>query len=182
MTMVMACADCAGLTFTLGACLCTAGGDRFLVDERRSGGEAYRDCRLCRGDGLVARPCGRCDQRGELRAQLVLTVVNADTGAVASASVTAGGLAPRQTPEQRWELALTPIVADLAATVGATALVDLTSGWRALDEESILLPRQWHPELPADQRNALIAAAIATCSHNPWRVFHGRTRSTTPPG
>lgn len=114
-------------------------------------------------------PCGRCDQRGELRAQLVLTVLNADNGAVASASVTAGALGPRPCPEQRWGLALTPIIVGLAATVGATDLVDISSGWRPLDDDAIILPREWRPDLPVERREALITAAIATRSHNPWQ-------------
>ncbi|MBF9130210.1 hypothetical protein I0C86_14780 [Plantactinospora sp. S1510] len=180
----LVCPDCVGLTFSLDACRCTWGGDRFLVDERRQpSGEPYRDCPLCRGDGTVALPCHRCGQRGEVRAQLVLTVVNADTGAVASASVTAGAFAPRQRPDTRWELALTPVVSELAATVGATvtALSDISTGWRPLGDEYVLLPREWRPDLPAERRDALVAAALTTCSHNPWRVFHGRSVAAPPP-
>ncbi|MEO3923770.1 hypothetical protein ABGB07_07905 [Micromonosporaceae bacterium B7E4] len=174
------------MTFTIAACRCTRNGDRFLVeeqrpDERRSDREAYRECLLCRGDGMVAEPCHRCHRRGELRAQLVLTVVNADTGAVASASVTAGALEPRPTSDQRWELALTPVIIELAAAVGATSLVEITKDWRPLDDETIALPRRWRPDLPAQQRDALVAEAIAGHSHNPWRVFHGRSMAAPPP-
>ncbi|RKR89336.1 hypothetical protein BDK92_3680 [Micromonospora pisi] len=173
------CAACAGLTFTLNPCRCTWGGDRFLIDEQRPGGQPYRDCLLCRGDGTVARPCHQCGQRGERRPQLVLTVVNADTGAVASVNVTAGAVEPRQAADKRWELWLTPLISELAAEVGATALSDISTGWRPLGDEYVALPGEWRPDLPAERRDALVAAALANCSHNPWRVFHGR--SVAPP-
>lgn len=178
---VAACSACVGLTFTLDPCQCTWGGDRFLVDEQRSGGQPYRDCLLCRGDGAVARPCRECGQRGERRSQLVLTVVNADTGAVASANVTAGGIEPRQAADKRWELPLTPLISELAAVVGATALSDISTGWRPLGHEYVALPREWRPDLPAERRDALVAAALADCSHNPWRVFHGRSIAAPTP-
>lgn len=178
---VVVCAECAGLTFALVTCQCVDGGDRFLLDGQQPGGQPYRDCLICQGHGVIARACDRCDQRGLVRAQLVFTVVYADTGAVASASVTAGGIEPTPTSDGRWELALTPIVAELADTVGATTLLDISSGWRPLGTESIPLPREWRPDLPVDRRDAMVAAAFSGRSSNPWRVFHGRSVAMPPP-
>ncbi|GAB3795139.1 hypothetical protein [Micromonospora zhanjiangensis] len=120
---VVTCAHCQGLTFTLGTCGCVSRGDRFLVEaDQRAERKPYRDCELCRGDGTVANACHHCGQRGVRRAQLVLTVVNADTGAVASASLTPGGVEPRPASRGGWEIALAPVVRQLADAVGATAL------------------------------------------------------------
>ncbi|MEO3745973.1 hypothetical protein [Plantactinospora sp. B5E13] len=183
---VVTCAGCQGLTFGLVRCRCTWHGDRFLVDssvdEESAPGRratAYRDCLLCQGTGTVTRGCHECGQRGERRAQIVLTVVNADTGAVASASLTPGSLEP--TPAYgRWRLAFNPVLDELAAAVAATGLVELTGGGRPVGEQDLLLPRQWHPALPAAQRDALVAAALADHGHNPWRVFQGRTVAPPP--
>lgn len=180
--LVLTCLACAGLTFTLDPCRCTRHGDRFLVDgdpepERR--GEAYRDCQLCHGVGTVASACHECDQRGRRRAQLVLTVVNADTGAVASANIVPGAITPRSV-YGRWVLPLTPVITELAAAVSATALTELTCGDRPLGEEDLILPRQWRPDLPAEQRDALVAEAIADHGHDSWRVFQGRLSAPPP--
>lgn len=124
--------------------------------------------------------CAVDDERRAQRAQLVVTVVNADTGAVASASVTPGVLQPRPA-HGRWLIALTPVIAELAAAVSATALVELTGGGRPLGDEDLPLPPEWHPDLPADRRDALVAAVLVNYGGGPWRVFQGRDSAPPPP-
>ncbi|MEU8189588.1 hypothetical protein AB0C00_20180, partial [Micromonospora carbonacea] len=116
----VACPDCDGLTFRLDPCRCTRYGNLDLVDDAPGGGvgghrEPYRRCRLCRGAGSVAVACRRCALRGRLRAHLVLTVANLDTGAVASHEVLPGDLDPRPDPAGGWAVELTPRVRELAA-------------------------------------------------------------------
>ncbi len=131
------------MTFTLEPCRCTTYGDRFLADADVLGPrrEAYRSCEQCRGAGSVAYPCYRCGRRGRRRAQLVVTVANLDTGAVASHQVVPGGLDPHRDPAGHWVVDLASRVRELAATVGA--VLD------EADAPSLWLDRQWRPDLPA---------------------------------
>ncbi|MEV4494268.1 hypothetical protein AB0J84_00970 [Micromonospora arborensis] len=169
---VVVCPDCDGMTFTLEPCRCTTYGDRFLADADVLGPrrEAYRSCEQCRGAGSIAYPCYRCGRRGQRRAQLVVTVANLDTGAVASHQVVPGGLDPHRDPAGHWVVDLASRVRELAAIVGAV-----------LDEAaapSLWLDRQWRPDLPAAARHELEAHAILRADHAPWRLVLGR--STAP--
>lgn len=166
---VVVCPDCDGATFTLHPCRCTSYGDRFLVDGDGLGPrrEAYRNCEQCRGAGSVAYPCHRCGRRGRRRAQLVVSVANLDTGAVASHQVVPGGLDPRRDPAGAWVVDLTDRVRDLAADVGAVlSEPDLPPLW---------LTPQWRPELPAARRYELEVQAILRADHDPWRLVCGRS-------
>ena len=127
--------------------------------------EAYRDCEQCRGAGSVAYPCHRCKRCGRRRAQLVLSVANLDTGAVASHSVVPGGLDPEPTPTG-WVVRLRDRVRELAASVGATVTDEVPELW---------LPSQWRPDLPALHRVELEAQAIVGLDNAPWRLFLGRS-------
>ncbi len=177
--VVITCPECDGLTFSLVACGCTSGGDRFLVDERGFDREAYRECLICRGAGSVARGCVRCGQRGRRRAQLVLTVANLDNGRVASRNVVPGSIEPVPAPEgDHWVLPLASVLAELAAEVGARQLTAVDGS--GVDELSIWLPR-WRPELPAETRAAYELAAIVGQDHQPWRLYLGRTAAVAPP-
>ena len=169
---VVVCPDCDGMTFTLEPCRCTTYGDRFLADADVLGPrrEAYRSCEQCRGAGSVAYPCYRCGRRGRRRAQLVVTVANLDTGAVASHQVVPGGLDPHRDPAGHWVVDLASRVRELAATVGA--VLD------EADAPSLWLDRQWRPDLPAALRHELEAHAILRADHAPWRLVLGR--STAP--
>ncbi|MET8093141.1 hypothetical protein [Micromonospora sp. NPDC005220] len=166
---VVVCPDCDGMTFTLQPCRCTTYGDRFLADDDVLGPrrEAYRSCEQCRGAGTVANPCYRCGRRGRRRAQLVVTVANLDTGAVASHQVVPGGLDPHRDPAGAWVVDLAPRVRELAAIVGAVVT--------DTDEPSLWLSRQWRPDLPAAQRHELEAEAIVRADHTPWRLVLGRS-------
>ncbi|MEO3747969.1 hypothetical protein [Plantactinospora sp. B5E13] len=176
--VVTTCPSCDGLTFSLGACVCLGYGDRVLVTEEPAPREPYRDCRLCHGVGRVAYPCQRCGQHGRRRAQLVLTVANVDTGAVASVSVEPGTVPPRPAPDGGWHLPLKPLVDGLAATVGAATWSD---GYgRSGGESDVWLPREWSPELPDDERLALETTAIARTSGESWQVFLGRNDAPPP--
>ncbi|MDG4837168.1 hypothetical protein O7631_11640 [Micromonospora sp. WMMD967] len=168
---VVTCPDCDGLTFTLDPCRCTGYGDRFLADAdtdvlgpRR---EAYRSCEQCRGTGRVAYPCYRCGRRGRRRAQLVVSVANLDTGAVASHQVVPGGLHPHRDPAGRWVVDLAYRVRELAATVGAVVA--------EADAPSLWLTNEWRPDLPATRRHELEAQAILRADHAAWRLVLGRS-------
>ncbi|MGC4867248.1 hypothetical protein ACLQ3B_17665 [Micromonospora sp. DT53] len=169
---VVVCPDCDGMAFTLEPCRCTTYGDRFLADADALGPrrEAYRSCEQCRGAGSIAYPCYRCGRRGRRRAQLVVTVANLDTGAVASHQVVPGGLDPHRDPAGHWVVDLSFRVRELAAAVGA--VLDET------DAPSLWLDRQWRPDLPAALRHELEAQAILRADHAPWRLVLGR--STAP--
>jgi hypothetical protein len=172
--LVITCPDCSGLTFTLRPCGCTTYGDRFLVEQADAGvgREAYQDCQVCGGAGSIATACPRCLQRGRRRAQLVFTLVNLDTGAVASAAVVPGAIAP--TPaDTGWQLDLGPLLRDLAAGVGLPGDTHR--------EHPIPLPGIWHPDLPADRRAELEALAIVERDRIPWRVVLGRAGQPAPP-
>ncbi|MFF0154738.1 hypothetical protein [Micromonospora sp. NPDC005203] len=168
---VVTCPDCDGMTFTLDPCRCTTYGDRFLADadDLAPPREAYRQCEQCRGAGHVAYPCHRCDRRGRRRAQLVVTVANLDTGAVASHQVVPGGLDPHRDPAGRWVVDLASRVRELAATVGAVVT--------DTDAPSLWLDRQWRPDLPAALRHELEAHALLRADHAPWRLVLGRSTS-----
>ncbi|MEV4709899.1 hypothetical protein [Micromonospora sp. NPDC049374] len=167
------CPDCDGTTFTLLPCRCTSFGDRFLADEEATlvQREAYRDCEQCRGTGSVAYPCHRCRRRGRRRAQLVLSVANLDTGAVASHSMVPGGLDPQPEPSGGWVVRLADRVRELAAVVGAAVTGD---------EPPLGLPPQWRPDLPAVRRHELEAQAIVGLDHLPWRLIVGRSEAASP--
>ncbi|SCL29720.1 hypothetical protein GA0070616_3937 [Micromonospora nigra] len=183
---VVICPDCDGMTFTLDPCACTAYGDRFFADADADADgsaaagsdvpaprrEAYRGCEQCRGVGSVAYPCHRCGRRGRRRAQLVVTVANLDTGAVASQRVVPGGLDARRDPAGRWVVDLASRVRELATSVGAVV--------PATDVPTLWLDGQWRPDLPAARRYELEAHAILRADHAPWRLLLGRTTAAPP--
>ncbi|MEO3769902.1 hypothetical protein [Micromonospora sp. B9E7] len=169
---VVTCPDCDGMTFTLDPCRCTTYGDRFLAEADVPGPprEAYRSCEQCRGSGRVAYPCYRCGRRGRRRAQLVVTVANLDTGAVASHQVVPGGLDPHRDPAGNWVVDLASRVRELAATVGAVVA--------EADAPSLWLTNEWRPDLPTTQRHELEAQALLRADHAAWRLVLGRSTAT----
>ncbi|WP_422770956.1 hypothetical protein ACN28C_30615 [Plantactinospora sp. WMMC1484] len=189
---VVQCRSCDGLSFTLDPCRCTYGGNRLLVDDsindseanRRTAGEAYQDCLECHGVGTVGRPCHPCRQTGRRRAQLVLTMANLDTGAVASANVVPGVVEPAPWPGDgggNWYLPFAPVLRDLAAAVGVG--VDSWADVRQPgdpDGPLVLLPRAWRPEHSAAVREVLEAEAIAGESNEAWRLYLGRAAVPPP--
>ncbi|GAA3745169.1 hypothetical protein GCM10022225_30920 [Plantactinospora mayteni] len=136
-------------------------------------------CPDCRTSTSYA--CSACGQYGARRAQLVLTVANLDTGAVASAEVVPGMLEPRPAPGGGWHLALTPLLHDLAASVGAGSIHHVTAPTEPVGERLVPLPAWWRPDLPAEQRHDVEAAAIAGWTRTPWQVFLGRTAARPAP-
>ncbi|SCL34201.1 hypothetical protein GA0074692_3770 [Micromonospora pallida] len=123
-------------------------------------------CPECAGTG-----CPRCQWQGRRHAQLLLTVANRDTGEVASRRVMPADLDPRPAPAGGWVAELTPWVRDLAATVAA-----------ALDPDPLVvrLPPTWRPDLPAADRYALAADALADAARHPWRLWLGRSAVPSP--
>ncbi|GAB2934101.1 hypothetical protein GCM10027280_22480 [Micromonospora polyrhachis] len=176
---VVSCDHCEGQGRKLVLCQCVRWGNRFLVDatsDRHSAdGRAYQDCELCKGSGYVGHDCDQCRRTGRRRAQLVLTVANLDTGAVRSLNVVPGGVEPRRNAGGRWELALSPVVAALAAEVGAGEWWDAFPPGGSADPLPILLPTDWQPTLPAADRWQLEAAAITRHCWHPWRLWFART-------
>ncbi|MDG4789077.1 hypothetical protein O7626_24625 [Micromonospora sp. WMMD1102] len=126
-------------------------------------------------------PCSACGNYRARRAQLVLTVANLDTGAVASTEVVPGTIEPRPAPEGGWHLALTPLLHDLAASVGVGSLHHVTTPTEPVGQRLVPLPADWRPELPAEQRHDLEAAAIAGWTRTPWQVFLGRATARPAP-
>ncbi|GAB3942672.1 hypothetical protein GCM10027614_30110 [Micromonospora vulcania] len=178
---VITCPDCAGLAFAVRQCQCTSGGNRLIVDWDDLADEPYSDCQLCQGDGSVAVPCLSCARRGRRRAELVLTVVNLDTGLAASRRLRPGGLRPEPERGGGWWVPLAPIARELADAVGVQGLRDhwLIDG--ALQDPVLWLPRRWQPDLPASQRYALEAEVLAGQDHSPWQVYLGRSTANPPP-
>ncbi|WP_433231610.1 hypothetical protein ACQP2H_06505 [Micromonospora sp. CA-248260] len=121
-------------------------------------------------DGTIPAGCHRCARRGLRRAQLVLTVANLDTGAVASREVLPGTLEPRPQPAGGWVVDLTPRVRELAAEAGVAVTVDPVV---------VPVPTGWRPDLPAAERQEWAARALAGAARPAWRVWVGR--STAPP-
>ncbi|MDG4829167.1 hypothetical protein O7627_07585 [Solwaraspora sp. WMMD1047] len=166
--LVVVCPTCDGMTFTLGRCSCA--GD----------GEPYPQCRLCQGIGSVARACHGCGQTGRRRSQLVVTVANLDTGAVASANVVPGSVRPCRWPYGAgWHLPVAPLLRDLAARVGAAGWHE--HGGRSPDGPILFLPPKWRSDLPEQHRHALEADAIARHSHSAWLVYLGRNTARPAP-
>jgi len=127
------------------------------------------------------QPCPDCGQTGRRRAQLVLTMANLDTGAVASANVVPGVVEPVRWPGngQRWCLPLAPLLRELAATVDVGSWSDVRQPGSP-DGPLVLLPRGWRPELPDASRRTLEAEALAGEAREPWRLYLGRTVAAPP--
>ncbi|GIJ25599.1 hypothetical protein Vqi01_07610 [Micromonospora qiuiae] len=178
MSLTVDCDDCGGLGFRVRRCECTWGGDRLIVEGGEYRDEAYADCRLCQGDGSVAEPCHRCGRGGRRRAQLVVTVVNLDTGAAASRRLVPGRLDPP--PDRERVGRAGKLVARLCDAVGVRGLRPRW-GRRSAEETLYWLPPQWRPELAARERWALEAEALARHDYDPWWVFVGRSSETSPP-
>lgn len=124
-------------------------------------------CPECTGRG-----CPTCHWQGRRRAQLLLTVANRDTGAVASCRVTPADLDPRPDPAGGWVANLTPRVRELVHAVAAT-----------LDPDPlpVRLPPQWRPDLPAADRYVHLANALADVARRrPWRLYLGGLAAVPP--
>ncbi|MEU5905370.1 hypothetical protein ABZ780_13465 [Micromonospora sp. NPDC047467] len=178
---VITCPDCAGLAFQVRRCQCTSGGDRLIVEWDAGTDQPYADCQLCRGDGSVAVPCRPCARNGRRRAELVLTVVNLDTGLAASRQLRPGRLAPEPDPGGGWQVPLAPILRELADAAGVHGLRE---HWRldgAPPYPALWLPRRWQPDLPAAERHAIEAEVLAGQDYDPWWVLLGRSSENPPP-
>ncbi len=179
---VVDCSVCAGVTFTVDTCRCIETGDAFIIEGERTPRGAYRDCLVCHGTGSVAQGCRGCGETGKRRAQVVLSMVNLDTGRVASASIVPGVLEPEPWPEGvGWHLPVVPLIHQLAASVGAGSWRDLVDPGRPLVGPIIHLPHTWRPNLPESNRRALEAKALAGESAHPWYVYLGHTNPNPPP-
>ncbi len=172
---LVSCPDCGGLTLRLADCLCRAHGDEFIIEEiRHAGGRGrpWPDCEVCGGSGSVARRCGTCRGGGRVRAQMVVSVANLDTGAVASAEVAPDTAEPVLRSWGEATIDLTPTVRDLAARVGATCVYDRFDSRRPLDEFEVRIGKEWDPSWPAASREGVIAAGLARQSTlGRWRIF-----------
>ncbi len=135
------CSVCGGVTFTVDTCRCIEAGNAFIIEGERTSRGAYRDCLVCHGTGSVARGCHGCGQTGQRRAQVVLTMVNLDTGRVASANLVPGVVEPELWPEGGgWHLPVGPLIHQLAGLVGAGRWRDLVDPGRTPTGPIIFLP------------------------------------------
>lgn len=174
---IITCPDCVGLACRVEVCGCRDGGGVYLIDTDRPGriGSAWSDCVRCDGDGTYVVPCESCRRQGRRRAHLVATVANVETGAVASADFRPGGGGAQPQPDGHggWHLDLTPMLRRLADRVGVTVVHRLGSPHRPVTGLTLPIERTWRPELPADQRYAREAAAVARNARASWLVYLG---------
>lgn len=167
------CPDCDGLGSKVLACACTATGEKMLsgYDAEPGAAEPLEDCNRCHGHGSITLQCNTCAGAGTVRAQLVITVVNVDSGVVASETVLPGIIAPQWLPSElegdhRWALPLRPVVDRLIGAVGGDLITThdntMSLAW------SLPVPGGWNPDLPTAARLELEAAALGRAQ--------GRTR------
>lgn len=188
---VVLCPTCQGLAVVTSPCRCRSGGGEFLVESRQSVREsqsdppAWPDCEVCAGTGTVVGDCYDCGKRGRIRAQVVLTVANRDTGQVASTNVVPGAVQPGPAPAGRWLLPLGSVVAELAARTGVAPATlhtpDDPDRLVDLDLLATYLPAEWAPDLPSDRRRSIEARLLAGSWRTPWRVFLGHSTAPPPP-
>lgn len=156
--MLVNCRECSGLRSRVKPCMCldNPGVKPALWRSLRSKGAApYPTCNKCNGSGTVSEDCFECGGAGWLRAQIVVTVINADTGAVASAQVVPGLLTPaRWAHTTRYELPIRPLADELAEQVDAA--------WVNTDGLTTLhLPDDYDPDLPQHIRQRMETTALA---------------------
>ncbi|WJK41400.1 hypothetical protein O7608_02900 [Solwaraspora sp. WMMA2056] len=140
--------------------------------------------------GVNATPAGPVHVIGygsqRRRAQLVFTVANLDTGAVASTSLVPGSFTPIHTPGGTWWLPYAPIVTDLATHAGVAASTlrdpDFPDEPGRLPSSGLTLPIQWQPDIPEQDRRKWEAVALADRRSTPWLVLIGRSSEPPPPG
>lgn len=187
--MVVCCPGCDGRGFTLSDCDCRRFGDTELVvgDGRAERDRpAFRECRSCAGTGTVRYDCPRCQRVGRIRAQVVHTVINVDTGAVASAAVVPGVLPVVGGTLGAAALGTRTVLRALADAAGAGALYDSPDGGRPVQVDAetrpIDLPAAWRPHLDPARRHELEAAAIAGAAGGSgrWVVWWARSERPSP--
>jgi hypothetical protein len=177
------CPACDGLGFKIAPCSCRHNGPGFMVSGRLllSDSEPYPDCEICHGVGETTVMCFPCRQGGELRAQGVVTVVNAVTGQTGSVQVVPGALEPvpwEPRPDRRI-IDIAAVVRQLATQVGVDTLYDMLD--RPLDNTDlatpIFLPEGWRDDAFEDapaQRYAAEQAAIAEwAGRRRWHLYVG---------
>jgi hypothetical protein len=184
---LIACPACAGLGLRITACVCRHNGNTFLTSGTGllSDGEPYADCELCQGTGETTVMCFPCRQSGQLRAQGVLTVVNAVTGQTASVQVVPGAydITPWSVKRSRRIIDLTAAVRDLAEQVGADTLYDSLDQPLRRDDVAmpIFLPPQWDDQAPTPVRAAIEEAAIAEwAGRRRWHLYVGYPSGVRP--
>ncbi|MFY1653340.1 hypothetical protein ACN27J_20935 [Solwaraspora sp. WMMB762] len=120
------------------------------------------------------------------RAQLVVTVANLDTGAVASTNLVPGSFTPLPTPNGTWWLPYAPIITDLAQRAGVAAATlcdpDFPDEPGRLPSSGLTLPIQWQPGAPERDRHRWEASVLANRLTAPWLVLVGRSSAPPPPG
>ena len=157
---LIACPACGGRGQKKAPCACRHNGNTFLV----SGGillsdaEPYADCELCDGTGETTVMCFPCRQGGSVRAQGVVSVVNAVTGQTASVQIVPGAFdpVPWEPRPSRRVIDVAAIVRELADQVGVAVLFDMLD--RPLADEDlampIFLPESWRDDAAPGQRSA----------------------------
>ncbi|WBB79306.1 hypothetical protein O7606_24565 [Micromonospora sp. WMMD882] len=153
-----------------------SGGWSTVVDCPTCAGLTCLDGVRCRDvAGSSAQACAGCGGYGKRRAQLVLTVANLDTGAVASLNVVPGSVPPTPTPDGvGWELALAPLVAELADAVGVPPPPAPPTG------STVPLPSDFTPYVTPELSRARVATAIVGRAYPGWWVHLGRGVPSRP--
>ncbi|MDQ1656863.1 MAG: hypothetical protein QOD41_1946 [Cryptosporangiaceae bacterium] len=177
---LIACPACAGLGLRMTACTCRHNGNTFLTRGAGllSSGEPYADCELCHGTGESTVMCFPCRQSGQLRAQGVLTVVNAVTGQTASVQVVPGAydITPWSVKPSRRVIDLTPAVRSLAEQAGVQSLYDSLDQPLRDDDLAmpIFLPDEYRDGASPDERRDIERAAIAEwAGRRRWHLYVG---------
>jgi hypothetical protein len=144
-------------------------------------------CPTCGNTNLARPSCVACAGSGLRRAQLVLTVANLDTGAVASERLVPGSLvskcSPKRSQNGEWIADLSEIVQRLGTSVAAKSIFDVASPdhlFNSGDGPTLALPDTWRGDLAPELREAIEARVLVEQSPRPWRLFLGRSRAMPP--
>ena len=169
-----ACSTCRGTGTRPADCLC-----------RLSTGTGRADpaCRFCAGTGSAGRPCDDCAGDGRARAHPVLTVINIDTGAIASQELTPDTVRPAHLPARpgpdgtpaRWVVPIAPILDRLAARTGSGRLVFDHAVAESIAREPLGLDPGYRPGLPEPVRRTMVAKALGRDDSRRHRIHIGRS-------
>jgi hypothetical protein len=175
------CSECGGIGSILIRCSCSRTAGLPVIDSTSitETGAPFPDCRMCKGSGTTSLPCNGCAGAGTIRLQVVYTVLNLGSGAVASATLIPGAIDPIPSPGGNgasWELPTSELVDRLIAQVGGT--LDRSHYTADLYRKNLPLPG-WTPDMPLAQRLRIEAAAIAR-TQTLTRHRHFFTTATPP--
>lgn len=174
--ILVECPECSGVGSRVRPCPCTQQRARpgLLRGLFSKGATPDPRCSDCSGSGTKAHECSKCAGDGQIRGQLVLTVVNLDSGAVASVQVVAGAVEPVRFGLTRlWCVELQPLVDELAARTGGVCAEKPSAG-------HVVFPEEYSPDMPDEERSRLEAVAMVTGGLGRHRIFIARAEQPEP--